>query len=311
MKISLKTKLAVRDYVAISLGAFIMSLGVGVFLIDAKVVPGGVGGLAITAHYLSDYKIPVGLAMWVFNIPLFLWGLKTIGGQFGLRTFVGFSLYAFFLDLVRGNIPGLGFIRWQDIYSVQDMHQHDFVLSILCGAILLGVGLGIVFKFRGTTGGSDIVAAVMQKKFGWKPGHSFMLIDFFVISFAGLVIHYKGMSVDKPALTLTLYAFTLVFIASRIVDTIIEGFDYAKSALIISSKPQAVADGIVQKLSRGATALHGRGLYTNTERKIIYTVVTRKEITLLIDTIKAIDPNAFVIISNVHEVLGNGFRHRV
>jgi len=311
MKISLKTKLAIRDYIAISVGAFIMSVGVGVFLIDAKVVPGGLGGLAITIHYLSDYKIPVGLMMWFFNIPLFLWGLKTLGGQFGIRTFAGFSLYAFSLDLVRGNIPGLGFVRWQDLHSVRDMHQHDFILSILCGAILLGVGLGIVFKFRGTTGGSDIVAAIMQRKFGWKPGHSFMLIDFFVISLAGLVIYFKGLSVDKPALTLTLYAFTLIFIGSRIVDTIIEGFDYAKSAVIISSKPEAIADEIVRKLTRGATAIHGRGLYTNTDREIIYTVVTRKEITLLVDTIKNIDPNAFVIINNVHEILGKGFRHRV
>lgn len=311
MKISSKTKLAIRDYIAISVGTFIMSVGVGVFLIDAKVVPGGVSGLAITAHYLSDYKIPVGLMMWVFNIPLFLWGLKTLGGHFGIRTFAGFSLYAFFLDLVRGNIPGLGFVRWQELHAVRDMHQHDFILSILFGAILLGVGLGLVFKFRGTTGGSDIVAAIMQRKFGWKPGHFFMFTDFFVISFAGMVISFKGISADKPPLTLTLYAFTLVFVASRIVDTIIEGFDYAKSAVIISSEPEAVADGIVRKLSRGATALHGRGLYTNTDREIIYTVVTRKEITLLVDTIKNIDPNAFVIINNVHEVLGEGFRHRV
>jgi len=189
--------------------------------------------------------------------------------------------------------------------------QHDFILAVLFGAILLGIGLGIIFKFCGTTAGSDIVVAVMQKKLGWKPGQAIMVIDFLVISAAGIVLQVKGLAVIKPALTLTLYAFILLFISSRLIDVIIEGMDYAKAAIIISRKYNEIADAIMDELSRGATSLKGRGLYTNTEREVLFTVITRKEITLLTDVFKEIAPQAFVIINNVHDVLGEGFRSRV
>ena len=311
MSLSKKTKRQLRDYTAITIGAFIMSVGIGVFLVDAKVVPGGVSGLAMTVHYLSNYKIPVGLMMWLFNVPLFIWGIKELGGRFGVRTLVGFTLNSFFIDLLRGSIPGFHFIQLQNSSAIQDMYQNDFILAVLFGAILLGVGLGIIFKFRGSTAGSDIIAAIMQKRMGWKPGQAIMLIDFLVISLAGVVLHYKNLAVIKPALTLTLYAFILLFISSRIIDVIIEGMDYANAATIISPKHEKIAEAIMDNLSRGATSLKGRGLYTNTEREIIFTVVTRKEITQLTDIVKEIDPKAFVIINNVHEVLGEGFRRRI
>lgn len=311
MVISKKKQREIRDYVAIVIGAFVMSVGIGVFLVDAKVVPGGVSGLAMTIHYLSDYKLPVGLMMWLLNVPLFIWGVRELGSIFGLRTFVGFTLNSFFIDLLRGNIPGFRFIQIQNSVAIQNMYQHDFILAVLFGAVLLGVGLGIIFKFRGTTAGSDIVAAVMQKRLGWKPGQAIMLIDFLVISCAGLVLHFKGLAVVKPALTLTLYAFILLFISSRLIDVIIEGMDYAKAAIIISPKHQQIAEAIMDNLSRGATALKGRGLYTDTDREIIFTVITRKETTQLTDIVKEIDPTAFVIINNVHEVLGEGFRKRL
>ncbi len=311
MKISKKTKHQIRDYFAITIGTFIMSFGIGVFLVDAKVVPGGVSGLAMTVHYMTDYRIPVGLMMWVFNIPLFIWGLKELGSRFGVRTFIGFTLNSFFIDLLRGNIPGFRFIALQKLEAVQDLYKNDFILAVLFGAVLLGIGLGIIFKFRGTTAGSDIVAAIMQKRLGWKPGQAIMLIDFLVISFAGLVLQAKGLATVKPALTLTLFAFILLFISSRLIDAIIEGFDYAKAATIISPKSKEIGEAIMDEMSRGATSLKGRGLYKNEDREILYTVITRKETTLLTDIVKDIDPQAFVIINNVHEVLGEGFRRRV
>ena len=125
------------------------------------------------------------------------------------------------------------------------------------------------------------------------------------------ILPSMGISTFKPALTLTLYAFVLLFISSRLIDAIIEGMDYAKAAIIISPKCREISDAIMDELSRGATALHGRGLYTNQEREVLFTVITRKETTLLTDVIKEIDPHAFVSINNVHEVLGEGFRRRV
>jgi len=311
MKITRKLKHQIRDYFAITFGALVMAAGIGGFLVDAKVVPGGVSSIAMTIHYLTDNKMPVGLLIWVFNIPLYFWGLKELGSRFGIRTFVGFTLNSIFIDLLRGNIPGFRSIQLQHSQAVLDLCNNDFILAVLCGAILLGIGLGIIFKFRGSTAGSDIVAAIMQKKYGWKPGQAMMLFDFFVILIAGIVIHAKGIVTSKPAFTLTIYAFVLLFISSRLIDVIIEGMDYAKAAIIISPKNQEIAAAIMDELSRGATVFYGRGVYTNVEREIVFTVITRKETTLLTDIIKEIDPQAFVIINNVHEVLGEGFRRRI
>ncbi len=300
-----------RDYCFILLGSAIMGLGIGVFLVDAKVVPGGVSGLSMTVHYLSGGVVPVGIMMWVFNIPLFIWGVKELGKQFGARTFVGFTTSSFFVDFFRGELPLIHGVALNTDLSVLNLLHNDFLLNVLSGGVLLGLGLGIIFKFRGTTAGSDVVAAVANKRFGIKPGQTFMIVDFLVITLAGIVIHLKGLSVDRPALTLTLYAFVLLFVSSRIVDTIIDGFDYARSATIISQKPDDIAEFILNNLSRGGTSYYGRGLYLKQDRQILYTVLGRHEMSKLVGKVKEIDPHAFVIVSNVHEVLGEGFRPRI
>jgi uncharacterized membrane-anchored protein YitT (DUF2179 family) len=300
-----------RDYFFILVGSAIMGLGIGVFLVDARVVPGGVSGLSMTIHYVSGGVIPVGGMMWVLNIPLFIWGVKELGRQFGARTFVGFTSSSFFVDFFRGELPFIGGISLHDNLSVHKLIQNDFLLSVLSGGVFLGLGLGIIFKFRGTTAGSDVVAAVFQKRFGMKPGQTFMIVDFMVITLAGFVIHYKGLATERPALTLTLYAFTLLFVSSRLVDTIIDGFDYARSATIISLTPDKIADFIINDLSRGGTAYYGRGLYLKQDRQILFTVLARHEMSKFISKVKEIDPNAFVIVNNVHEVLGEGFRPRI
>ena len=138
-----------------------------------------------------------------------------------------------------------------------------------------------------------------------------MMIDFFVITFAGLVIQFKHLSENIPAMALTLYAFFLLFVSSRLIDVVLDGFDYARSALIISDKNDEIARAIMEKLSRGATSIRAWGLYKNIDREIIMTVVSRKEITVLTELIEDIDPSAFVIINSVHEVLGEGFRRRI
>lgn len=300
-----------RDYFFITIGAIMMSLGIGVFLVDARVVPGGVSGLSMAVHYLSGNVLPVGLMVWIFNIPLYIWGIRELGPRFGFRTFYGFTVNSLFIDVFRGEIPGLSFLALQETNVIRDLQQNDFLFLILIGAVLLGAGLGIVFKFKGTTAGSDIVAAILQKRFGVKPGQAIMMIDFFVISLAGIIIYMKGLSPHKPALSLTLYAFLLLFVSSRLVDVILDGFDYARSAFIISDDHERLAQEIMNRMSRGATAIKGRGLYKNIDRDIIVTVVTRRELAILEDIIQDIDPGAFVIINNVHEVVGEGFRRRV
>ncbi len=299
------------DYVAITIGAAFMAMGISVFLIDARVVPGGASGLAMAIHYLSNGTIPVGMMIWGINVPLFIWGIKELGSRFGWRTFYGFTMSSFFIDFFRGDIPGLGFVRLQDSQTIKDLLHNDFFFLILIGAVMLGIGLGLIFKFKGTTAGSDIVAAIMQKRFGLKPGMAIMLIDFFVISLAGIIIEVKDLAIDRPALSLTFYAFFLLFVSSKLIDYIIDGFDYARIAYIISDKHEEIGKRIMNDLSRGATAIKSRGLYRNVEREVIFTIITLKELSTLLDLIKEIDPDAFVIVNNVHEVLGRGFRRRI
>ena len=299
-----------RDFLFIIIGAFIMAVGVGVFLVNAKVVPGGITGLSMAIHYLSGNRLPVGFMLWLFNIPLFIWAIVELGKRFGVRTFLGFTCSSFFIDFLRGRVPGFQHIRLHENPMVLSLMEKDFLLLVLTGGVLLGIGLGIIFKFKGTTAGVDVIVAVAQKRWAVKAGHAFMIIDSMVVTFAGIIIHLKHLAADRPALTLTLYAFLLLFISARIVDTIIEGFDYARSALIISKYPEKIAKIITVEMDRGATALSGRGIHTDQDRDVIYTVLSKKEVRDLVEQVKEIDPGAFVIVNNVHEVLGEGFRPR-
>jgi uncharacterized membrane-anchored protein YitT (DUF2179 family) len=296
------------EYMFITIGAVIMSLGVGVFLVDAKVVPGGVTGLSMAVYYMTGDTIPVGVLMWVLNIPLFIWGIVELGKSFGFRTFWGFTVNAFFVDFFRGDI--VGSIRLQDSEAVRYLLANDFFFLVLIGAVFLGVGLGIIFKFKGTTAGSDIVAAIARKRWKFKPGMTIIVTDFFVICLAGLAIHVKGLSPGTPVVVLMLYSFLLLLVSSQLIDIIIFGFDYAKSAYIISDRHEEIAREITHGLGRGATAFHGKGLYRGVERDIIFTVVSRREIFTLVERVREIDPDAFMIISRVHEVLGEGFMPR-
>ncbi|MCA0387135.1 MAG: YitT family protein [Bacteroidetes bacterium] len=311
MEILKSKKKIILEYILIAFGAFVMALGISIFLIDAKVVPGGVSGLSMALYYFTNGALPVGVAIWILNVPLYIWGLKELGKSFGIRTFYGFTLNSFFIDLLRGDFPGVPFIRLQDTQTVKDLLQNDFLFLILIGSVLLGTGLGIIFKFGGTTAGSDIVAAILKKKYGIKPGTAIIMIDIFVILLAGFIIDQKGLSPEKPALSLTLYAIFLLFVSSQLIDFIIDGFDYAKAALIITDKHNEVGEAIMNELSRGATALKSRGLYRNVDREVIYTVVTNKELPVLTEIVHKVDPTAFMIINNVHEILGDGFRRRI
>jgi len=310
-------RLPIVDYFFLTVGAAIMGLGIGVFLVDAQVVPGGVSGLSMALYYLSAGTLPVGIMIWVLNIPLYFWGLKELGKTFGVRTFYAFTLNSFFIDFFRGEFPGLKypFLRLQDSQTIQELLKNDFFFFIFLGAAFLGMGLGIIFKFHGTTAGSDIVAAIMKKKFGIKPGTSIIVTDFFVIAFAGFIIDWKGLAVGSghTALSLTLFALFLLFVSSKLVDIIIDGFDYARAVYVISEadKTDKIAEVIMHDLSRGATALKARGLYMNKDREILYTIITIKEVPTLMEKIKEIDPNAFVIINDVYEVMGEGFRRRI
>ncbi|MCL2038931.1 MAG: YitT family protein [Bacteroidetes bacterium] len=304
------SKNAIKEYTIITIGSAVMSLGIAM-LVDVFIVPGGASGLSMAFYYIFDGALPIGLLKWIINIPLFIWGLIVLGNQFGWRTFYGFTTTSIFLDMFRGALPGLSFIRIQDTEFIKELATNDFIFLILVASMLMGVGLGLIFKFKGTTGGSDIPAAIFQKKYGIMPGKAIIYIDFFIIIMACFIFHFKGLQLPSSIITLILYALLSLFVTGYIIDTIIAGFDYARQALIITDKTNEVVDAICKELSRGATAIKARGIYRNIDKEIILTVVSIKEIPRLNDIVKKTDPDAFMITNNIHEVMGEGFKRRI
>lgn len=299
------------DYFFLTFGSALMALGIGVFLVDAMVVPGGVSGIALSIYYMTNKFIPVGLTVWILNIPLFAWGYKELGKKFSIRTFFGLTSNAFFIDLFRGDIPGLRSISLNDSPTILDLQQKDFLFLILIGAVLIGIGLGIMFKFNGTTGGTAIIAAILQKHYSFKPGQIFLVLDSLVILLAGFIIEYKGIAQERPAFSLTLFAFFLLIVSSKMLDAVIDGFDYARQVLIFSDKKTEIADAIMLNLNRGCTAFKTRSLYKNIDREAIMTIIKIRDLSKLEEIIHSIDDDAFVIINTVHEIQGKGFRRRI
>jgi uncharacterized membrane-anchored protein YitT (DUF2179 family) len=275
------------EYLAISFGAMLTALALILFLVPAKIAPGGVSGLGMIFYH--SFGLPVGWTMLAFNIPLFILGVKVLGKQFGSRTAFAFSLVS------------IGYEFFDQVLNLQPA-TNDPLLSAVFGGIVLGIGLGIVFRAKGTTGGSDILGQVIHKFSNISIGIGILIVDFFVISFAGLAFH---------DVTLALYGFISLYASSKIIDIVMDGFDYARSLYIISDKQNEIIDVITNDMQRGGTLITGKGFFTGQERNILFTVVTRKEITTIHQIVKEIDPKAFIIISNVHEVLGEGFRPRI
>lgn len=282
-----KIKTIVYEYIGLAAGSAIISLGLVLFLIPGKIAPGGVSGIGIVLYHLLN--LPVGVVMLLFNIPLFILGLKIIGKQFGARTFFAFLMVSVTTDF---------FDRGLQLGAATE----NLLLTSIFGGILLGIGLGIVFRFKGTTGGSDIIGQIIHKYTNLTVGTSILIVDFFIISFAGFAFR---------DVNLALYGFISLYFSSKVLDVLLDGFDYARSFYIISDKQTEIIEAITKEMGRGGTEILGNGFYTRQERNILFTVVTRKEVATLRQIVRQIDPNSFVIIANVHEVLGEGFRPRI
>jgi len=277
----------VFDYTMIAIGSIIMSCSLVLFLGPARIAPGGVSGLAVIVDNLFD--IPMGLTMLVANIPLFIIGLKILGPKFGPRTFFSFTVVSIATDVM-------------DKYLKLKPATEEPLLAAIFGGVVIGMGLGIVFRYKGTTGGSDIVGQVINKYSNMSVGTGIMIIDFFIISISGIAFQN---------INLALYGFIGLFFGARVIDIMIDGFDYARAFYIISDNHEEMIEVINKKMDRTGTILHGQGIYSGEDRKVLFAVVTRREVTKLRELVTDIDPNAFVIISNIHEVLGNGFRSRI
>lgn len=272
-------------YSQIAIGAFIMAAGFVFFITPYKIVPGGVYGISIVLHHMFD--TPVGLVALCFDIPLTIIGIKVLGPRFGIKTVVGFVLTAGFVDLLT--------YWWGDLPLV----ENDALLSSIFGGLFIGFGLGLIFKAKATSGGSDIVAMIISKYTKLPLGQLMIAVDSAIVV-VGLVVFNDW--------KIPLYSLIVIFITGKVVDVVLQGISYDKTLFIISSKPKELRDKIIKDLNRGGTFIPAKGMYNESDKTIIYTVVSRREMAILQDFINKIDPYAFMTVINANEILGNGFK---
>ena len=278
-------KKGIYEYSMIVVGCFIMAVGLVVFISPFKLVPGGVYGIAITLHYLTG-ALPIGIFALCLDIPLFLIGTKILGGKFGPKTLCGiFALSGFTTLLER-------------LYGYEQLVTGDYFLASVFGGVLLGIGTGFIFKSRATSGGTDIIAMIINKYSKISVGKLLIYVDTVVI-FIGLLALRDW--------HILLYSWVTVFIIGKIIDLMIEGFGTNKVVYIISDHYEEIRDKIINEMQRGGTYLNGEGMYRGEGKKIIYTIVDRKELIQLQRYVYEIDPKAFLTVAESTETLGEGF----
>lgn len=278
----------VFEYGLIVIGAFILAVGYVFFINPYNIVPGGVYGIGIVVHHLVP-AIPVGTFGLAMNIPLTLLGIRVLGPKFGAKTVIGMVLASLFMD-------GLTyFVGENDPLGLAD----DVLLACIFGAILIGLGLGLIFRSRATSGGSDIIAMIAAKYSSLPVGQLLIIIDSIIVLFALIIFgDWK----------IPLYSWLVIYITGQVIDIVLKGLSYDNALMIISEKHAEIKEKIMVDLGRGGTYLKGEGMYTGNEKNVIFVVVSRRELTILKNWINQIDKDAFVTVIDTREILGDGFR---
>ncbi len=287
-----------KDYVWIILGSLITAAAINVFLVPYKIAPGGVSGIATVVFHLSGGRFPVGVTMLVLNIPLFIVGYRFVGRKFAFRTLFSTVFLSLAIDLSE---PLTNYFIKTFIMQMEGAPTTpDLLLYAVFGGILSGAGLGIVFRSGATTGGTDLAARIVHHFLPhYTMGKLLLFIDGAVIVFAAVAF---------KSFLLGLYAIVSLFISSKVIDTILEGVNFAKAVYIISEQTDMIADRIMKELDRGVTALKGTGMYTHDDKQVLFCVLNRVQLPILKSMVKEIDPGAFVILMDIREVLGEGFK---
>jgi uncharacterized membrane-anchored protein YitT (DUF2179 family) len=273
---------------AILIGTAIYAFGLHYFVISNELMEGGVTGVSLLLNYV--FNIPPSISTLVINIPLFYMGWKNFGKESMLYTIFGVACLSFFLWVME--------LLIQQHWLIPFHTTQDYFLATLYAGITSGTGLGLVFRYGGTTGGSDILARIGHKKKGWSVGQVILIIDVIVIGSSFLYLPKEKV----------LYSLVAVFVTSRIIDYISEGAHAAKAFTIISDHANTLAISITQELDRGVTLFPARGAYSGNIKEVVYCVVYRYETRRMRELIESIDPSAFIIIGEVHDVLGEGFK---
>ncbi|SDI98506.1 YitT family protein [Salimicrobium halophilum] len=272
-----------KNIIFILIGSAIFSFGLVHFNIQNELGEGGFTGITLLLLYLFDWD--PGLMNIILNIPILLIGWKMLGKQTFYYTLIGILAVSVFIWIAQS-------------YMIVIDLSSDLTLAALFAGVFIGVGLGLIFRYGGTTGGVDIIARLVNKHFGWSMGRAMFVFDSVVI-FTSIVTYLNPV----PGM----YTLVAVFLSARVIDFIQEGAYAARGVTIISNESNAIANKILVDMDRGVTTLEGRGTFTGEKRDVLYCIVGRTEIVRLKQIIESVDPHSFVAVSHVHDVIGEGF----
>lgn len=292
-----KTFAIIKNYLYIFIGCVITAAAIDIFFVPNKIAPGGLAGIATVVYYITNGTLSIGVFILLMNVPLFLFGMRLIGKKFLLNTAISTVLLSVFIDIfepftnqfVKKYLGGFGNI---------DSNSNLLLYCIIGGAIS-GLGLGLVLRAGATTGGTDLAAKIAHKFLpNFSVGQILLFIDAIVVVFA---------SIAFKSFLLGLYAIVTIYITSKVVDAVLEGVNYSRAVFIISDYADEISARILKEINRGVTGLDGTGMYTKNDKKVLLCVLERSQIPQLKKLVKEVDQRAFVVMTDIREVLGEGF----
>lgn len=267
--------------VLVLLGSLLYAIAINAFIVPHKLLSGGIAGISLLFQYVTN--IPSGYWVFILNVPVFILGLRKVDKDFVFFSLIGMLSMSGFLIITK-NIGNLLIVD-------------DIVVSTIFGAAISGVGMGIIFKNRASQGGTDIIAVIIRNKNGAKMSTLYFILNGVIVLFGVFVTNLK----------LTLYTVVLMYIKSLVIDKVITGFDQKKMIMVVTQKEKQVSSEIMSKIGRGVTFLNGEGAYTGDSKKVIYCIVTLKELARTKKIIEDIDDAALISVMDAAEVQGKGF----
>lgn len=285
-RIHKKKKEVVRDYILLAAGSGLIALAVQAVFDPMGMVNGGFTGLGIIIRRMTTGLVPGGIPLWftniALNLPAFIIAWFVMGGQFVRRTAVAALLLSV----------------WLAVIPPMDLAKGDYLLAALYGGLISGVGIALVFRTGNATGGTDLVASLLHRKFrNYSIAQILLVLDGAIIAAGYYLVG------ARPAL----YAIISVAIVTKVTDTILDGLNYSKMIFVVSDRSTEIAEHILYEMDRGCTAIPAQGMYSDEMRKMLFCVVGKKEVLDFKDCVKELDPHAFVIVTDANEVLGEGF----
>jgi uncharacterized membrane-anchored protein YitT (DUF2179 family) len=276
------------SYLFLLIGGFLVAFSLQVFLIPNQIIDGGIIGVSMMTSYLSGTNL--GIVIFVLNLPFLIVGYRLIGKTFAINTLIAVSLLAIFTFVIQ---------EYKDMFGLS-VQMDETILAAIFGGVILGIGVGTIIRFGGALDGTEIIAIIATKKFGFSVGEIIMFFNVFILGSAGFVYSWNS----------AMYSLITYFVAFKTIDIVLEGLDESKAVMIITSNPNEIDEAIIHRLGRGVTHIYAKGGYTKEDKEILYCIVTRLEVAKLKSIVEEHDERAMITIEHVADVMGGGFNKK-